>query len=401
MQVMTARSTTKHALLVTHLFAEPFVALFALISILLTKELGATQLQIAVLTMLRPTVALLAFYWSAVSHRTGDLKKSVMWATALSVLPFVFTPFAKSVWYFIFAAGCYSLFSRASVPAMMEILKQNIGEERQKIYSQVSVLAYFVGIICALSFGALLDATPSLWVWLFSIAALLHLLPLRAQREMIVAPQPVKRIRHTSFLPHILHPWKESYQLMQDNREFKIFQIGFFVAGFGLMLATPSIPFYLNSLNISFTELFVAFTILKGLGFITTTHLWSKRLKAENINQISILVFGGFALYLSVLLCYPFAPINVLLAYLLYGIAQAGSHLVWNLSGTLFSQHHSSAPYTAVNVLLVGVRGIIAPPLGGLIANSFGPTAAIMLGFLICLSGAVIVRSAINQEVEA
>lgn len=399
---MLQRSSTKHALFVTHLLAEPFVALFALISILLAKELHATPLQIAILTMLRPTVALLSFYWSAISHYHGNLKTSVMWATALSVTPFIFTPITTNVWYFIFAAGCYSLFARASVPAMMEILKQNVGEERQKLYSQVSTLSYLVGIICALSFGSLLDKNPALWTTLFSGAALLHLLPLRAQSNIIVASYQEGPPKYSSLLPHLTNPWKESYRLMQENRGFRIFQMGFFVAGFGLMFATPAIPFYLNSLSISFTELFVAFTVLKGFGFITTTHIWSKRLNVETLSQVSIAVFAGFALYLFTLLCYPLAPLNVLLAYLVYGVAQAGSHLVWNLSGTLFSEKKSSAPYTAVNVLLVGVRGMIAPPLGGLFANLFGPTSAIIVGLLFCFSGALLVQKAVkgNQQKE-
>ena len=48
-----------------HLLNEPFVVLYALLTFILRKDLGASLLQISILSALRPTLPIFSFYWSA------------------------------------------------------------------------------------------------------------------------------------------------------------------------------------------------------------------------------------------------------------------------------------------------------------------------------------------------
>ncbi len=390
--------TTKRALFGMHFIGEPFVALFSMLAVILTKELNATSAQIGLFTMLRPTVSLLSFYWgSHLAHTESCLKRNLMAATALSVIAFIFSPLSESVWYFIFAGALYSLFTRATIPAIMEILKRNVGSDREKLYTQVSVFAYGVGAIAALIYGQVLDTYPDSWQWLYSISAVLFLLSLHLQNQIVFdesqkpkAPEPLKN--------RLLDPWKRGLELLQRNKDFRNFQLGFLIAGFGLMFAIPSIPLYVTHLKLSFTQLFVSMTILKGFGFICTSHVWSKRLNANSILYLSMFVFATFFIFLITLLFGLISIEAIFLAYFIYGIAQAGSHLIWNLSGTLFSGNDSSSLYSSVNVLFVGLRGMIAPPLGGLISDYFGPPCAITIGALLCLAGALYIYLSLAQR---
>ena len=56
----------------------------------------------------------------------------------------------------------------------MELLKINCGEERGILF-RASSYAYAVGVICAFTFGILLDFRPDWWTNLFCIAAMLGL----------------------------------------------------------------------------------------------------------------------------------------------------------------------------------------------------------------------------------
>lgn len=386
---MTHYSKTKNALFATQLLAEPFVACFSLLAFILAKQLNATSLQIGLLTMLRPTVALLSFYWtSQLAHSESCLKRNLMGATALSVLPFLLAPLSASVGYFIFAGAIYQLFSRAQVPALMEILKQNVGADREKLYTRISIATYCLGALLAPFFGKFLDHNPTSWQWLYFFGSSVLLLSLIPQSKITFDHANASKPHENLHKDKLLGPWKNGIQLLKKDRDFRTFEIGFFISGFGLMFAIPAIPLYITHMDVTFTDLFVAMTALKGIGYVSTSHIWSNRLDRNSANRLSMAVFLAFGLFLFVLLFAKFSIATIFIAYFIYGIAQAGSHLVWNLSGVLFSGAQSSSLYSSVNILCVGLRGMIAPPLGGLVSDSFGPSVAISLGALLCIAGA-------------
>jgi hypothetical protein len=72
-------------------------------------------------------------------------------------------------------------------------------------------------------------------------------------------------------------------------------------------------------------------------------------------------------------------------AYLLYGLMQAGSELSWNLSGPIFSKQEDSSTYTGVNVVSIGLRGCVAPPLGSYLCNLTNATMVLLMGGGFCL----------------
>lgn len=371
--------------LISHMVQEPFVVIYSMLAILLTKQLDATPFQVAVLTMLKPTVSVLSFYWGSLLLKTRSrLKENLLVATSFSVLPFLFSPLIDHAWFFVIGGAGYALFSKAAIPARMELLKINTAPgEKEHLFSIASCLAYAVGVIASLIFGILLDFHPEWWKQLVCIASAvslvsviaLSLLPdeeAKTEQDNPFGESNVKEV--------LLHPWKATFQLFKARPDFFHFQIGFFLAGLGLMVAMPAIPGFLSALDISYTELFLSLGVLKGLGFLLTSNLWASALRRFPLRLVSAAIFCGFGLFLLFLLLSIEDPRFVLAAYGLYGIAQAGSHLVWNLSGPIFSGKEASFQYSSVNILAIGVRGLIGPPLGGLIAQFLSPEVAIVTG---------------------
>jgi MFS family permease len=100
-------------------------------------------------------------------------------------------------------------------------------------------------------------------------------------------------------------------------------------------------------------------------------------------------VLVGFAIFPLVIVAAILHPYWIYVAYFIYGIAQAGSHLIWHLSGPLFAEGEKSLRYSGVNIVMVGIRGALGPPLGGLLVAFTGPIFVFLLSALFCLFGTV------------
>ena len=134
------------------------------------------------------------------------------------------------------------------------------------------------------------------------------------------------------------------------------------------MILQPALPkFFMDVLGLSYTELSIALNLCKGIGFVLTSQIWANGMHKTDILRFSTLVIVLGAVFPLILL---FAQIHVLwiyVAYLVYGMMQAGSELSWHLSGPIFAKEGESSQFSGVNVLTVGLRGSVIPQLGALL----------------------------------
>ena len=385
------KGRTKAALLWMHLLHEPFVVLYALLPFILRKSLGASLLQISILSALRPTLPIFSFYWSAnIAHLRHQLKVNVMGAWILARLPFVFVPWIDSVWYLIFCCATYELFNKSGMPALIEILKTNIPKgERENTLTLCFILTFLESVLLGLVLAWALDDSRISWQWLSSIAALLGLSSLFAQWKIPLPPTRAEVGKKRPFWEKLVSPWKEAVELLQTRPDFAQFQYGFMMGGFGLMLIAPSLAvFYADSLGLSYREVITGRSILMGIGIVASSYFWKEAIKKYSVFSLTFWVLTGFGLYPLLLLFSPYHMAWFYISFVLYGIAQAGSHLLWNLSGVLFAKETDSAPFSRVNLLMLGLRGLLAPALGGILCYWLGPAPLFVVGGVCCLSGA-------------
>lgn len=386
----TYSSTTKRALIVTSLFNEPLEVLFhSFAAVILVRDLHASYLQIALYTMCKPMVSLFSLYWSLyLQQRPHRLVKNVLLTGFLSRLPFLFMPFISNPWLFILCSASYMTLMRGGFPSWTELINQNMpSKERNTFFSLSSASGYLEGVFIGLSLGFLLDRGQETWRYLFPCTALIGMGSLFVQATI---PERMTKIlspeTHTT-KELLLLPWKKTLHLLKQQTDFRFFQIGFMAAGAGLMLMAPAVPiFFVKYLNLSYTEVAGATTIAKSLGFVVCSQLWSRFLNHRGIQITSGLVFFGVALYPLLLIFAIFYPPCVYIALFVYGAAQSGSHLTWHLSGSIFANGKNSQSYSDVNVLAVGIRGSIIPPLGGLVLAFLGPLGVFCISSLLCIA---------------
>ncbi|SCA63244.1 Uncharacterized protein SCG7109_AK_00220 [Chlamydiales bacterium SCGC AG-110-M15] len=381
---------TRFAVIWMNILSEPLFTVYGLLAFILRKDLNASIFQIAILMMLRPVVSILSLYWSHTFGRRRDrLLSNVMTAEILSRAPFLLFPFTNNVWLIIACSAFHMMMRRGGVPAWMEILKLNLpSKERNRIFSQGSVVAYAEGVLLAIPIGYLLDSNPHMWRWLFPACALLGIASVALQARI---PIPLEKLP-MSFEPHgasiwkkILDPWVQSIQLLKSRPDFARFQAGFMICGFGLMLMQPALPLYFaDVLNISYTDLMIALSVCRGMGYIISSGYWAQWLSKVGIFQFTSAVNVAVALSFCLMILAQFHIAGLYSAYFLYGIFLAGSHLSWNLSGPLFSHNEDSSVFTGVNIVTVGIRGSVGPALGGFLCVLLGPTSVFFIGIGFC-----------------
>lgn len=367
---------------------EPLIALYALFPFILKKGLNATALQIGCFMAIKPIVAVFAYYWQAHTHnRHPNLRKHLMVAWTLSLAPFLIFPALSHLSYLFIAASAYQLFSKAATPPFIEICKQNLdAKERRKIISLTYLASFLLSAFLGIFFGQILDLASTSWQIASAFFALLALTSLYFQKRLFFTPQPY--LNDESVQQPLLGPLKKSLLILKASPDFQNFQLGFMIGGSALMLIGPALIIYCtDNLGLGYKSYTQARYIFMSIGIILSTYLWKKVVKHYSLNRLMpwvSLLFGLFPLFILI------ASVSLTLlnsAFIIYGVAQAGSHLIWTLSPTYFSGNQNSAPYTALNILTQGLRGLIFPLLGAGLTHYFGSLTVLVIGSLVAFLG--------------
>lgn len=368
---------------------EPFVVLYVIIPFIIRKDLGASLIQLSVLSSLRPVMSLFSFYWSSnLTHQSYRLRSNLIGAWLFARLPFLFVPWINNTWYVLFCCACYELLNRSGNPALIELLKLNLPQQpRDRFYNFCFVLSFIESILL----GIIVAALPLCkdWQILFGITALISLSSIIAQMQI---PVPTKSeqffVNSESLIGKMLRPWKDAFILLKSKPEFFRFQCGFMLGGTGLMLVSPSLSlFYVDLLQLTHSEITIGRSILMGIGVTLSSYFWRKLISKQLIEPLLRYILLGFSMYLFFLCLSNIYLVCFYFSFILYGVSQAGSHLLWNLSGPLFSGDEDSSQFSRVNILMVGLRGAVAPAIGGLLCNYLGPIPVIIIGAIFCLTG--------------
>lgn len=383
---------TKLATVGVAILDEPLWQCLSFLVFFLYAELGAGASQIVVYTMLKPIVAIFSMYLAAklVSPR-NRLLDNLLITRVICRIPFLFFPWITNSWVIIIAAACYMMAYRASVPAWMEILRLNLNDEkRSKVVSFSHGASYIEGTLIAMAIGSLLAYNHMFWKYLFPLGALLGIVATVLQYRV---PMDMRKLVDCKTRYEVIRgwktPWKEVFRLVVERKDFFCYQEGYMISGFGIMLVQPVIPmFYHDALHLSYMDLAIALAVCKGLSLGLTSPYWGKLMTQIPFFQFHALIFALFAFFPCLIIFAKFHIGFVFLAYVIYGLAQAGSQLSWHLSGTFFAKKEDSSLFSTVNLLAVGIRGCIAPPLGGIIASFLGAYTVMILGAAFCAWGA-------------
>lgn len=379
----------------SRIFISPLEAMYGMLAYIFCKDLHASPLQLTLIVSLRPIMALFSFYGSSfIKDRPHNLKALILGANIISLVPCFFIPFINEIWFLLFSYALFTMSRRAIIPAWSEILRLNVSsQERGHIFSQGSSAHYLVNLLIPLVIAPVMDLYPSIWKWIFCLLAVFNILTLILTLCIQIkhVSEPLENsgffFPKSSSLDLLLTPWKNSWSLMKERADFRKFQLIFMFGGGGLMVMQPSLPVFFNELHLSYTQLTVAMSICKGIAFALTSQIWANWMNRIPIHLFNAYVTAFATLFAGLILLASFHIYWIYVAYLIYGTMQAGSELSWNLSGPIFAKEKDSTLFTGINVAMVGLRGCVAPLLGGYILSKFGAPYAFLAGGCLCVGG--------------
>lgn len=382
------------AYVISRILSFPFWGLFCLLPVILYKDLNATPFQGATLVALKPVAALLSPYWSQRVHAMRErLISNLILGNILKFCPFLFFPFISNPWFYIFAVAFHMFLCRGTIPAWMEVLKLKVsGPSRSKICAIGSTIDYLGVALLPLFIGGVLDHVPESWRYLFPATALLGIIStLPIKRIKIEATEREEITSQDKKIDHLLNPWKSGWRVLKERVDFAKFQWGFFLGGAGLMIIQPVLPVYFSDvLSLSYSDVLTAIAALKGIGFALSSPMWVKFFNRSRIFILCAYVTLAAAAFPLLLIFAHTSSSIIYIAYLGYGVMQGGSELSWKMSGPVFAGEKDSAPYSSVNILAVGVRGLIFPFLGSFLFMQTGSPAVVLLaGMGLCLFATV------------
>lgn len=380
---------TRAAYIWTSILGVPFWAIYALLLFILYKDLHASPFQIATFIILKPLMSIFSIYWSAqVCKRRDRLRANVIWAGLLAPFPFLFFPVIDSPWFIILSSALYMMFVRGVYPAWMEILKLNLPEGmRQSVVSSSTTVSFVGGGVLSLLISYLMDDHGEIWRWIFPLAAAVSISAVFFQSRIVIQPHAMPALSATqpisskSIFFQVIKPWKRVWDLLYSRPDFRRFHFGYMLGGFGLVIVQPALPvFFIDTLNLSYTELATAITLCKGIAFALTSSTWARWLRNVNIYQFSSFVALLVSIFPFLLISAQWHLIWVFIAYLVYGVMQSGSELSWHLAGPMFAKGEDSSVYSSVNLVVVGLRGCVAPLLGSLLVAALSPVSVLLIG---------------------
>ncbi len=384
-----AADNTRRAFLWTRVLGVPFWGLLNLLPVIFYKEMHVSPLAIVLMIALKPMSALLAPYWSqAIAHRPDRILSNLIWANILRYLPFLFVPWIESTELMIVIFALYMALYRGVIPAWMETIKRNMPKfDSERLISRGTTIDFCGAGLLPFLLGVVLDEYAYSWRWLFPITAALGLCS-TVLLFWIPKPKAVTQKQQSieSFRDKVLGPFASAWRLLRENVAFAHFQMGFMLAASGIMVMQPALPlFFVDTLHLSYTHMLFALAACKGVAFALTSPLWVRLYRQVSISSFCGLVTVLAAGFPWLLLAAQVHGGCLYVAYLLYGMMQAGSELSWHISGPLFAQHEDSIAFTSTNVCMVGIRGCFAPALGALLLPYLGAAGVMVLCSFLCL----------------
>lgn len=376
--------------LINRLLCSPLEALFTLLIFILSKDAGATPLQLAVLAASKPLVSLIAFYANLnIVDKEYRIKPYLALMTMIGCFPCFFFPFFHNPWYYVMAFALYTTTSRASFPAWVEILKSNVGVNKMsRLVSKGTSINYATVLFLPIAFSFWMDQDAHAWKSIFCALAVLQMMNIILILFLKIAPRnsqnTILQIPRFSLMAFK----KDIFCILKENPPFTKYLLMFFLGGAGIVAMQSILPIYFKeNLHLSYKQLTLAFSFCKGISFLATSPIWANYVNHISLYRLNFFMNGLTCLFIICVLASGYYTEWLFMGYIMYGMMQAGCELSWNMSGPVFSREKESTLYSSLNLVLVGVRGCICPFMGQSIFLCAGVEAVFTTAFLLSFIG--------------
>lgn len=388
-------STVSSLFLFSRFLCGPLEAIYTLFIFIAANELNVSFIQLTLLTSLKPASSMVSYLLSSsVAGKPFLFKKYLALVNVVAALPVLAFPFVDNAWFYLVSYFIFMVGNRALFPVWTTLLKNEMSlNELSKIQAQAISINQAYIIFCPLLFAFWIDRDPQIWRTLFFLLGTVQLLNSLILHKTFFFPNSVNTTRH-SLVNLKTTPLKENYlnfltkslKLLKEYPDFRHYLFLFFLGGAGLVMIQATLPVFFNkSLHLSYTTITLAVSVCRGIALLGSSNLWAEWSKKISLYRLNFYINILSTLFLFFVLLANFNISFLFVAYLFYGTMQAGCELSWNLSGPTFAQNQESTLFSSLNLLFIGIRGLIFPFVGSFLTTFYGPTFMFSFAAFLCV----------------
>ena len=361
------------------------------LGLILRRELGATPLQLAVMSSAGGACLLLSLLWARAFHGRPPLPYLV-WPGFVARGVFLLVPLVSSAWSFVGLVIARDFFGAAVAPAQAAVVERVYPRaQRGRALGLVRMAGAVLGIGLALAAGQLFDRVG--YRWIFVGAALLGMASSLRLRRLAV-PEPATGGDEA---PAGL---RGAWLTVRDDHAFRRLLVASFLFGFGCWIQTPAHPLLLvDVLGVSASQVGV-FGSVAAVATLAGSAYWGWLVdRKSSLEALRVMYLVGATTPLILYLAW--SPWVLVASTVTDSLLAVGLELVWMMAVIDIAGPQRTAQYVAIGATLAGVRGIAGPLVGGLVIYSFGIHAVYLVAAILMFSGAWLVGRELRIRVPA
>ena len=361
------------------------------LGLILRRELGATPLQLAVMSSACGACLLLSLLWARAFHGRPPLPYLV-WPGFVARGVFLLVPFVSSAWSFVGLVIARDFFGAAVAPAQAAVVERVYPRaQRGRALGLVRMAGAVLGIGLALGAGQLFDRVG--YRWIFVAAAVLGMAASLRLRRLAV-PEPENGAGEAP--AGLLDAW----QTVRDDHAFRRLLIASFLFGFGCWIQTPAQPLLLvDVLQVTASQVGVLASVAAVATLAGSAYLGWLVDRKSSLEALRVMYLLGATTPLIYYLAWN--PWVLVASAVTDSLVSVGLELVWMMAVIDVAGPQRTAQYVAIGATLAGVRGITGPLVGGLVIHSFGIHAVYLMAAILMFSGAWLAGRELRVRVTA
>jgi predicted MFS family arabinose efflux permease len=335
--------------------------------LILRRELGATPLQLSLMSAATGASLLLSLTWARALGARAPLPYLV-WPSFVARGVFLLVPFTAGAWSFVGLVVAASVFGAAAGPAQAAVVERLYPRaERGRALGVVKMAGAALGIVVAVAAGQLFERVD--WRWIFPAAAVVGMAASLTQRRLLVPDRPV-----AAAAPRLASAWAT----VRDDRAFRRLLAAAFLFGAGCWIQIPAHPLLLVDVLGASAEQVGVFAAVAALATLVGSPGWGWFMDRRSSLVALALMYatGAVAPAICFVARSPWALVGSWAADALVGV---GLDLVWMLVVIDVAGPQRTPQYVAIGATLAGVRGILGPLVGGLLIHAAGVRAVYLV----------------------
>ena len=361
------------------------MGVFALNEFVFIKDMMGTKYQLSVMLQMSVVLMLFSVFVNEFLRRIRDKKKMLLWAAIITHIPLIgiaFFPTNSSeylqfpYYHYIFLGIFFFFYLNLIIvlPVINQMLKGAYSHDNfGRLYSYSSSINKLIIMFVSFGFGFMLDLDNYVFVYVYPVLALFGILSIYLLSK-IEFPQEEIIIKR-SFLAASIHSLRGMKTILQTNRPYRHFEIGFMFYGFAWMITAAIITIYFNEALHMNHATYGFYKNGYNIMAIVLLPYFGKVLGRIDPRKFAAITFASLLFYLLFMALTEHFSFSIhigsieifgmlIIAYLFYGVFAATMALLWFIGSAYFCKKEEAAQYQSVHLSLTGLRAIVSFQIG-------------------------------------